>query len=37
MSHHLTEILAALGATTGTVAFTAIVILVVIIGRKMPR
>lgn len=37
MSHQLTEALAALGATTGTIAFTAVVVLVVVIGRRMPR
>ena len=37
MSHQLTEALAALGATTGTVAFTVIVIFVVVLGRKVPR
>jgi len=35
--NHLTEALAALGATTGTLAFTAVVILVVVIGRRLPR
>lgn len=34
---HWTEALAAFGATTGTLAFTAVVILVVVIGRKLPR
>jgi len=33
----VTEVLAFAGAFTGTLAFIAIVVIVVVIGRKMPR
>lgn len=35
--NHLTGALAALGATTGTVIFTVVVVLIVVIGRRLPR
>lgn len=34
MSHHLTQALAALGATTGTLALTAIIVIVAVLGRR---
>ena len=37
MSHQLTEVLAAWGASLSTLMFIAAVVLVVVLGRKLPR